>query len=43
MTAAELLVEASHRAIRLEGDGDGLRYRCPMGALTAELRGMLVA
>jgi TubC N-terminal docking domain/Zinc-finger of RNA-polymerase I-specific TFIIB, Rrn7 len=43
MTAAELVAEASHRGIRLEVDGDGLGYRSPVGDLTAELRGVLVA
>ena len=38
MNAAELLAELESRGISLRPEGDAIRYICPKGALTDELR-----
>ena len=38
MTREALMEQLRAAAVILAVDGDGLRYRCPPGALTSELR-----
>jgi hypothetical protein len=43
MTPVELLAEVSRLGIILEVDGEGVRYKAPVGALTSELKDALRA
>lgn len=43
MTLREVLTETSRLGVRLEAQGDRLRYQAPKGAMTPELRAGLVA
>ncbi len=42
MTAAEVMAELEQRGIVLQPNGDRLQYKAPVGALTPELRQLLV-
>ena len=42
MSITDLIVDLSHRGVRLWLDGDQVRFKAPQGTLTSELKDQLV-